>query len=67
MTLLIWHDGDFRELPLAENYRMLIIDSWRHSFGKSFGLGQHLLGSTRLVGQWALFCLARFGSALKHF
>ena len=41
MTLLIWHDGDFRELPLAENYRMLIIDSWRHSFGKSFGLGQH--------------------------
>ena len=41
MTLLIWHDGDFRELPLAENYRMLIIDSWRHSFGKSFGLGQN--------------------------
>ena len=41
MTLLIWQDGDFRELPLAENYRMLIIDSWRHSFGKSFGLGQH--------------------------
>lgn len=41
MTLLIWHDGDFRELPLSENYRMLIIDSWRHSFGKSFGFGQH--------------------------
>lgn len=41
MTLLIWHDGDFRELPLAEDCRLLIIDSWRHSFGKSFGLGQH--------------------------
>src|SRR5690625_6787082 len=41
MTLLIWHDGDFRELPLAEDCRLLIIDSWRHRSGKSFGLGQH--------------------------
>ena len=41
MTLLIWHDGDFRELPPAEDCRLLIIDSWRHRSGKSFGLGQH--------------------------
>ena len=41
MSLLIWKDGAFRELPLSRDYRLVIIDSWRHRFGTAFGLGQH--------------------------
>ena len=41
MAPLIWKDGAFRSLPVPEDYRLLVIDSWRHRHGKSFGLGQH--------------------------
>lgn len=41
MAPLIWKDGAFRSLPVPGDYRMVIIDSWRHRCGKSFGLGQH--------------------------
>lgn len=41
MSLLIWHDGDFRPVTLTGEHRMVVIDSWRHRFGKSFGIGQH--------------------------
>lgn len=41
MALLIWNDGDFRPVTPIKDYRMIVIDSWRHRFGKSFGLGQH--------------------------
>lgn len=41
MNPLIWNDGDFRQLPLTGDYRVLVIDSWRHQYGKSFGLGHH--------------------------
>lgn len=41
MTLLIWEDDEFRSLPLVGDHSVLVIDSWRHCYGKSFGLGQH--------------------------
>lgn len=41
MAPLIWKDGAFRYLPVPGDYRLLVIDSWRHHRGKSFGLGQH--------------------------
>src|SRR5699024_12397555 len=41
MNPLIWNDGDFRQLPLTGDYRVLVIDSWRHQYGNSFGLGHH--------------------------
>lgn len=41
MAPLIWKDGAFRSLPVPGDYRLLVIDSWRHRHGKSFGLGQH--------------------------
>ena len=41
MAPLIWKDGAFRALPVPADYRMVVIDSWRHRFGRSFGLGQH--------------------------
>ncbi|MGO3456944.1 MAG: aminotransferase class IV, partial [Corynebacterium casei] len=41
MAPLIWKDGAFRSLRVPGDYRLLVIDSWRHRHGKSFGLGQH--------------------------
>lgn len=41
MAPLIWKDGTFRSLPVPGDYRLLVIDSWRHRCGKSFGLEQH--------------------------
>lgn len=41
MAPLIWKDGAFRSLPVPGDYRLLVIDSWRHRCGNSFGLGQH--------------------------